>query len=107
MQILKGQPVKRMKPRRLQDKKHLEFVASQPCACCGRMPVQCHHLIGNYGDGGPVRGASLRAGDNFTIALCPTCHRNLHLDGNERRFLTTCGVDGLALAERMWRESHG
>jgi hypothetical protein len=31
-------------PKRLRDKAHLKFVASQPCAVCGRKPSDPHHL---------------------------------------------------------------
>src|SRR5262249_37853697 len=31
-------------PKRLRDKAHLKFVASQPCLVCGRQPSDTHHL---------------------------------------------------------------
>jgi len=31
-------------PRRLRDKAHLKFIASQPCLLCGRQPSDPHHL---------------------------------------------------------------
>src|SRR5262249_3180437 len=31
-------------PKRLRDKLHLRFVASQPCIVCGRQPSDPHHL---------------------------------------------------------------
>ena len=31
-------------PKRLRDKAHLKFVASQPCVICGRQPSDPHHL---------------------------------------------------------------
>jgi hypothetical protein len=31
-------------PKRLRDKAHLKFVASQPCLICGRQPCDPHHL---------------------------------------------------------------
>ena len=31
-------------PKRLRDKAHLKFVASQPCLVCGRQPSDSHHL---------------------------------------------------------------
>ena len=31
-------------PKRLRDKAHLKFVASQPCLICGRQPSDPHHL---------------------------------------------------------------
>lgn len=105
--VPKGTKPGRIKPKRLVDKVHLAYVGKQPCCCCGARPVQIHHLIGNYGPDGPVRGVSLKAGDNFTIGMCHPCHFALHNDGNEVRFLERYCVDGLALAARYWSESHG
>ncbi len=96
----------RMKPKRLQSKKHLEFVASKPCCICGALGVACHHLIGNYGPEGPIRGWGLRAGDNFVIPLCQKCHGELHANGNERGYLALFGVDGITVASKLWGESH-
>ncbi len=31
-------------PRRIREKEHLKFVASQPCLVCGRSPAEAHHL---------------------------------------------------------------
>jgi len=31
-------------PRRVRDKEHLRYVASQPCLVCGRSPAQAHHI---------------------------------------------------------------
>jgi hypothetical protein len=31
-------------PRRVRDKDHLRFVASQPCLVCGRSPSHAHHI---------------------------------------------------------------
>ncbi len=105
MQIPKGTKPPRNKPKRLQDRAHLEFVASLACCCCGKMPVQVHHLIGRY-VGGPIR-EGIKAGDSFTIALCFRHHDLLHNNGNEIEFLNGYGVDGLAQAAKNWSESHG
>jgi hypothetical protein len=37
-----GQATPKTRPRR--DKRHLQFVASQPCLVCGRSPCDAHHL---------------------------------------------------------------
>ena len=31
-------------PRRIRDKEHLQYVASQSCLICGRTPSEAHHL---------------------------------------------------------------
>lgn len=101
MLIPKRQKVGRIKPKRLQDKRHLHFVAGLACCCCKRKPVQCHHLLR-----GPVRGIGLRAGDDQVIPLCPECHQKLHHSGDEIGFLTGHGINGMALAAKLWKESH-
>ena len=101
--VPKGTPVSRIKPKRLVDKVHLAFVAEKSCCCCGARPVQVHHLL----KGDPARGMSRKAGDQYTIPCCPTCHNALHMAGNETEFLARYCVDGPALAAKLWSESHG
>lgn len=103
MLIPKGRNPGRMKQGRVKDGDHLAYVAGFPCCCCGVSPVEVHHLIGQYGPDGPVRGWSLKAGDNFTIPICPAHHRALHDDGNEIEFLDLYGVNGLEIAQELWR----
>ena len=100
--VPKGKKPRRIKPKRLQDKAHLAFVAQLPCVVCGMLGVQLHHLIGNYGKDGPVRGWGLRAGDNFVLPMCELHHRRLHADGNEKHFLGEYGIDGLEAARKVW-----
>jgi transposase len=62
-------------PKRIRDKEHLKFVGQHPCLICGRIPPDAHHL----------RFAQLRAlgrkvSDEFTVPVCRTHHRELHLD---------------------------
>ena len=58
-------------PRRLRDKAHLKFVASQPCLICGRSPVDAHHL--RFAQ---PRAMGLKVSDEFTVPLCRTHHRD-------------------------------
>jgi DNA recombination protein Rad52 len=67
------------KEKRLRDKAHLEFVASQPCLVCGRRPAQAHHL--RFAQ---ARAMSLKVSDEYTVPLCNTCHDSLHRTGDER-----------------------
>ena len=101
--VPKGIKPGRMKPKRLVDRVHRAYVAKQPCCCCGALSVEVHHLL----RADPKRGMGRKAGDNFTVPLCPEHHRNLHMAGNEVEFLSRYCVDGLALAAKLWGESHG
>src|SRR5262249_4052318 len=65
-------------PKRLRDKTHLKFVASQPCLVCGRHPSDPHHL--RFAQ---ARGIGLKVSDEFTVPLCRGHHRQLHQAGNE------------------------
>lgn len=105
MLIPKGVKPKRIKAGRLEDPIHLRMVALLPCCVCGRAPCQAHHLIGNYGPGGPVRGTGFKAGDNFAIPLCPYHHMDLHLNGDEIEYLLKFGVNGLEIAERLYDQN--
>jgi hypothetical protein len=65
-------------PKRLRDKAHLRFVASQPCLVCGRQPSDPHHL--RFAQ---PRALGLKVSDEFTAPLCRGHHRQLHQAGNE------------------------
>ena len=66
-------------PKRLRDKAHLKFVASQPCLVCGRQPSDPHHL--RFAQ---PRAIGLKVSDEFTVPLCRGHHRQLHQTGNEK-----------------------
>ena len=65
-------------PKRLRDKAHLRFVASQPCLVCGRQPSDPHHL--RFAQ---PRALGMKVSDEFTVPLCRGHHRQLHQAGNE------------------------
>jgi len=106
--VPKGKKPGRMKPKRKRNAKHLAFVAKQPCCCCGRVGVSVHHLIGYYGEDGPITGKGLRADDRWTIPICYEHHQGqsgLHSNGNEEKFLKAYGVNGPQLARILWGAS--
>ena len=49
-------------------KRHMGRVAALPCAICGAMPVEVHHLREG-------QGASQRAADTLVLPLCVAHHR--------------------------------
>ena len=73
-------------PKRLRDKAHLKFVASQPCLVCGRQPSDPHHL--RFAQ---PRAIGLKVSDEFTVPLCRGHHRQLHQTGNEKAWWESCG----------------
>jgi ERF superfamily len=90
------------KPIRERDRHHLRFVASKPCLVCGRTPSDAHHV--KFAQG-PALGR--KVSDRFTVPLCRLHHRDLHRRGNERPWWQSQGIDPLAVASMLWRESHG
>src|SRR5829696_3050808 len=78
--------------RRRRSKKHLEFVASQPCLVCGRSPSDAHHL----GFTQP-RALGRKVSDEFTVPLCRSHHRMLHARGNEPAWWKEVEIDPLPL----------
>src|SRR5262249_49920250 len=64
-------------PKRLRDRAHLKFVATQPCLICGRQPSDPHHL--RFAQ---PRALGLKVSDEFTVPLCRGHHRQLHQTGN-------------------------
>ncbi len=90
-------------PRRIRDKEHLRYVASQPCIICGRAPGQAHHL--RFAQ---PRALGRKVSDEWTVSLCSTHHRALHSVGDEKQWWREKGIDPIAHAERLWRDTrHG
>jgi hypothetical protein len=88
-------------PRRRRDKSHLRFVAKQPCLICERLPCDAHHLRSAQ-----VRGIGLKVSDEFTVPLCRGHHREVHRAGNEAQWWESAGIDALAMARKLWTETH-
>ena len=88
-------------PRRLRDKDHLRYVASQPCIVCNRILAEAHHV--RFAQ---PKAFGTKVSDEFTVPLCRDHHRELHNNGNERAWWHDMGVDPLPVAKRLWEESH-
>jgi len=88
-------------PKRLRDKAHLKFVASQPCLVCGRQPSDPHHL--RFAQ---ARAIGMKVSDEFTVPLCRGHHRQLHQAGNEVAWWKDFDVDALAIAKGLWEQMH-
>jgi len=88
-------------PKRLRDKAHLGFVASQPCLVCGRQPSDPHHL--RFAQ---PRALGLKVSDEFTVPLCRGHHRQLHQAGNEIAWWETFKISALTVARGLWEQTH-
>jgi hypothetical protein len=88
-------------PKRLRDKVHLKFVASQPCLVCGRQPTDPHHL--RFAQ---PRAIGLKVSDEFTVPLCRGHHRELHQAGNELAWWNNLKINALEIAMRLWEQTH-
>ncbi|MGA8957288.1 MAG: Rad52/Rad22 family DNA repair protein, partial [Pseudolabrys sp.] len=88
-------------PKRLRDKAHLKFVASQPCLVCGRQPSDPHHL--RFAQ---PRAIGLKVSDEFTVPLCRGHHRQLHQTGNEKAWWESLRINALEIARGLWEQSH-
>jgi hypothetical protein len=86
--------------RRLRDKAHLMFVATQPCVVCGRQPSQAHHLTFCQ-----KRGLSLKVSDEFTVPLCALHHDDLHRSGAEQYWWENQRIAPRPIAEELWRRT--
>src|SRR5262245_12173497 len=87
-------------PKRLRDKAHLKFVASQPCLVCDRQPSDPHHV--RYAQ---PRALGLKVSDEFTVPLCRGHHRQLHQAGNEETWWKSLNIDPLAIAKGLWEQT--
>jgi hypothetical protein len=88
-------------PKRLRDKAHLRFVASQPCLVCGRQPSDPHHL--RFAQ---PRALGLKVSDEFTVPLCRGHHRQLHQAGNEVVWWESLKINALEIAKGLWEQTH-
>ncbi len=90
-------------PRRIRDKEHLRYVASQPCIICGRAPGQAHHL--RFAQ---PRALGRKVSDEWTVPLCVTHHQAVHSVGTEEHWWKEKGIDPIAHAVRLWWDTrHG
>ena len=87
-------------PKRLRDKSHLRFVASQPCLVCGHQPSDPHHL--RFAQ---PRALGLKVSDEFTVPLCRDHHQQLHQAGNELAWWHDLDIKALEVARGLWEES--
>jgi hypothetical protein len=88
-------------PKRLRDKAHLKFVASQSCLVCGRQPSDPHHL--RFAQ---ARAIGLKVSDEFTVPLCRGHHRELHQTGNEAAWWEKLNIKPLEAAKGLWEQTH-
>jgi hypothetical protein len=88
-------------PKRIRDKTHLRFVASQPCLVCGRQPSDPHHL--RFAQ---PRALDLKVSDEFTVPLCRGHHRQLHQAGNEVAWWEDRNINALEIAKGLWEQTH-
>lgn len=91
--------------RRVVDPAHLAYVASLPCCVpgCGH-PSTVHHLRCL----GSTAAAGRKSGDDEAVPLCREHHQGntgVHRFG-EAQFWLQHGIAPLALAARLWAESH-
>ena len=88
-------------PRRLRDKDHLKFVATQPCLICGRQPTDAHHIrFAQH------RALGRKVSDEFTVPLCRAHHREIHRYGDEAAWWSKHRLDSLIAASNLWRQTH-
>jgi DNA recombination protein Rad52 len=88
-------------PKRLRDKAHLKFIASQPCLICGRRPSDPHHL--RFAQ---PRAIGRKVSDEFTVPLCRGHHRQLHQTGNEVAWWEDLQINVLEIARGLWEQTH-
>jgi hypothetical protein len=91
----------RPEPRRIRDRDHVKFVAGCPCLICGRRPAHPHHL--RFAQS---RALGRKVSDEFTVPLCRGHHREIHRYGDEAAWWAKVGVEPLAVANALWRETH-
>ena len=85
-------------PKRVRNREHLRYVATQPCLVCSRAPSQAHHL--RFAQ---PRAMGRKVSDEFTVPLCATHHNELHMRGNELEWWKGKQIEPLSIADELWR----
>ena len=89
------------KSLRMRDRDHLKFISAQPCLICARSPSDAHHV--KFAQGSAL---GRKVSDEFTVPLCRTHHRELHLRGDERTWWQQFNVDPMHTASALWAQTH-
>ena len=86
--------------RRIRNKEHLRFVASQSCLICGRSPSHAHHI-----KFAQPRAMGRKVSDEWAVPLCYIHHRALHDRGDEKAWWEQNKIDPIKEADRLWSET--
>lgn len=87
-------------PRRIRDKEHLRYVASQPCLLCSTKPSDAHHV--RFAQ---PKALGRKVSDEWVVPLCRQHHRDLHESGNEAAWWHDLGIDPIEIARQLWHET--
>ena len=87
-------------PKRVRDKEHLRYVASQPCLLCSTKPSDPHHV--RFAQ---PKALGRKVSDEFAVPLCRRHHRDLHESGNEAAWWYDLGIDPIEIARQLWNET--
>jgi hypothetical protein len=88
-------------PRRVRDRGHVRYVATQPCLVCGRSPSDAHHL--RFAQS---RALGRKVSDEFVVPLCRGHHRAVHRHGDEVTWWQNASIDPSTAARSLWLETH-
>lgn len=89
--------LKLAEPRRILDRDHVRFVATQPYLICGRQPSDARHLRFT-----PSRSLRRKVSDEFTVPLCRGHHREIQRHGDETAWWKTARPDPTIAARALW-----
>jgi hypothetical protein len=88
-------------PRRIRDRDHVKYVATQACLICGRCPSDAHHL--RFAQS---RALGRKVSDEFTVPLCRGHHREVHRCNDEPGWWNKAGIDSIDAAHTLWIATH-
>lgn len=86
--------------KRVRNKEHLRFVASQSCLICGRSPCHAHHI-----KFAQPRAMGRKVSDEWAVPLCYIHHRALHDRGDEKAWWEQHKIDPIKAAGQLWLET--
>ena len=91
---------------RVKNDRHLDFIRSLPCVCCGNnIETEAAHIrISCIQVGKPYTGKQEKPSDCWTIPLCGRHHREQH-DMGEHSFWTLQRIDPIRIAAFLYASS--
>jgi hypothetical protein len=81
-----------------ENRKYLNWLKSQPCVVCNRVPCDPAHQPS------PWNGVGMKSPDTYCLPLCRECHEKEHRTGHDTFWATVFNEPGTYFIKLMIRD---